>query len=293
LEEFNTIISQLNLFKNLYDVVRMVDPINKKVALYDNNKITISTQSCYGVWKNNEFCKNCISMRAYNEKTTFVKVEYNKERLYMVTAFPISTEKQTYILEFMKDITETGVIENFNHKSIDEVNDLVAKMNELVIKDELTDVYNRRYINEKLPIDMIQSLAAKKPLSIIMTDIDFFKKVNDTYGHLAGDYILKEFAQLLQNTLRKDQDWIARYGGEEFLIVLGSADNDTAYTIAEKIRRIIEESSFQYGDTSILITASFGVSTLTEGLNTLEAFIDCADKNLYKAKKSGRNITIK
>lgn len=293
MDEFSTIINQLTMFKNLYDVVRVVDPFNKKIALYDNNTIAISDQSCYGIWKNNEFCKNCISMRAYNEKMTFVKVGYTKEKLIMVTAFPIITQNQTYILEFMKDITETGMIENFHHKSIREIDDIVAKMNELAIRDELTNIYNRRYINENLPINIIQSLTTKKPISIIMSDIDHFKKVNDTFGHVAGDYVLKEFAQLLQSTLRKNQDWIGRYGGEEFLIVLDNVDNNTAYTIAEKIRKKVEKNKFQYGNKSIPITASFGVCTLDESLNTMESFIEYADKNLYKAKKSGRNTTIK
>jgi len=293
LDEFTVIINQLKLFNNLYDLVRVVDPLSKKICHYDNNKISISDESCYGIWKNNEFCKNCISMRAYNEKTTFVKIEYNKERLLMVTAFPVSASDRTYIVEFAKDITETGVIENFPEKSIGEIDDIVAKMNALVVKDELTDIYNRRYINERLPISMIQNLTTKKPLSIIMLDIDHFKKVNDTYGHIAGDYVLKEFAQLIKNSLRKDQDWVARYGGEEFLVVLDNVNSDIAYNIAETIRKKIENHKFQYEDKWIPITSSLGLCTLTENLNTLEAFIGSADKNLYKAKNSGRNVTIK
>lgn len=293
MDEFNTIINQLTMFKHLYDAVRVVDPLSKKIALYDNNIITISEQNCYGIWRNNEFCKNCVSMRAYNGKMTFVKVEYNKEKLIMITAFPITTQNQTYILELMKDITETGMIENFHHKSIREIDDIVAKMNELAIRDELTTIYNRRYINEKLPINIIQSLTTKNPISIIMSDIDHFKKVNDTFGHVTGDYVLKEFAQLLQHSLRKNQDWIGRYGGEEFLIVLNNVDNDTAYIIAEKIRKKVEKNNFKYGNNSIPITASFGVYTLDESLDTMESFIECADMNLYKAKKIGRNTTVK
>lgn len=293
MDEFGSIINQLAIFKNLYDVVRIVDPFSKKVALYDSNEITISEQSCYAMWKKNKFCKNCISMRAYNEKMTFVKVEYIKDKLILLTAFPISTQNQTYIIEFMKDITETGMIEKIHHKSKREIDDIVAKMNELAIRDELTNIYNRRYINERLPISIVQSLTTKKPISIIMSDIDHFKKVNDTLGHVTGDYVLKEFAQLLQSTLRKDQDWVGRYGGEEFLIVLDNVDNNMAYTIAEKIRRKVEKNKFQHSGKLIPITASFGVCTLDESLSSMESFIECADKNLYKAKKSGRNSTVK
>ncbi|MGV2644872.1 diguanylate cyclase, partial [Clostridium perfringens] len=118
--------------------------------------------------------------------------------------------------------------------------------------------------DERLPIDILKSASQKSPLSIIIADIDFFKSINSNYGHLAGDYILFEFASLIKNSIRKDSDWVARYGGEEFIIVLDNTDSNTAFEISEKIRKKVEEKVFEYEDNKINITSSFGIYTLDE-----------------------------
>ncbi|MDZ5017060.1 diguanylate cyclase, partial [Clostridium perfringens] len=133
-----------------------------------------------------------ISMRAYNEADTFVKIEYNKEKIYMIMASPIVMENKKYVFEMLKDVTNTGIIENFSEKTSEEIQLYINGMNDKIIKDELTGIYNRRFIDERLPIDILKSASQKSPLSIIIADIDFFKSINSNYGHLAGDYILFE-----------------------------------------------------------------------------------------------------
>ncbi|KMT22957.1 GGDEF domain-containing protein [Clostridium cylindrosporum] len=292
-----SLIDNLSMLTNLYDVVRIVDPLIKKTIYYDKSKgkVEISNNNCYDFWKSSEYCPNCISIRAYNENDTFVKIEYNKEKIYMLMASPITIGDKKYIFEMFKDITDTGIIENIYNKTVAEIQYFIKEMNDKIIKDELTGIYNKRFIYERLPIEILKSKSLKFPLSIIMTDIDFFKSVNDNYGHLAGDFILFEFASLIKSSIRKDNDWVARYGGEEFIIVLVNTDNNTAFKISEKIRKAVEEKVFEFDDNKIQITSSFGIYTLDENNFNLDikAIIKYADEKLYEAKRTGRNKSIK
>ncbi len=291
----NALTDNLSILENLYDVIRIVDPLTKKTVHYDKSKIKILNNSCYDFWKSEEYCSNCISMRAYNEADTFVKIEYNKEKIYMIMASPIVMENKKYVFEMLKDVTNTGIIENFSEKTSEEIQLYINGMNDKIIKDELTGIYNRRFIDERLPIDILKSASQKSPLSIIIADIDFFKSINSNYGHLAGDYILFEFASLIKNSIRKDSDWVARYGGEEFIIVLDNTDSNTAFEISEKIRKKVEEKVFECEDNKINITSSFGIYTLDEDnfdIN-IKSAINYADKKLYEAKQTGRNKSIK
>jgi diguanylate cyclase (GGDEF)-like protein len=154
------------------------------------------------------------------------------------------------------------------------------------IHDVLTGVLNRKALMEK--IDDYNN--KNKSLGIIMIDIDNFKVINDTYGHLVGDQILKEFTAIISNTIRKS-DFVGRYGGEEFLAVIPDLDVDEVKTIAERIRKNIESEIFHIGSLSLKITASLGVYVLTEK-SKIEDAIKLADDALYEAKKSGKNRVI-
>ncbi|NRW03939.1 diguanylate cyclase (GGDEF)-like protein [Clostridium beijerinckii] len=174
----------------------------------------------------------------------------------------------------------------------DFVEELIISMNEKVIKDELTGLYNRRYINERLPVDINYMKISKMPLSIIMADIDFFKKVNDQYGHIIGDKILIDFSDLILKSVRGKSDWVGRFGGEEFIIILNYTEAKNAYKVAEKIRKVLENTSFNYDGIEIKITASFGVYEASDEDVNIYDLLSKVDKNLYKAKASGRNRTI-
>lgn len=141
-------------------------------------------------------------------------------------------------------------------------------------------------------MDVSNNILENKPISIIMADIDFFKNINDTYGHLIGDKVIRDVANIINKNIRNSSDWLARYGGEEFLIVLSNTTGEGAYTVAEKIRTIIEKKEFVYDSVKFKITVSFGVHTIDKEKSGIENFIEQADKNLYEAKNSGRNKTI-
>lgn len=280
---------RLSFFKNIYDIVRIVDPVENKVMIINDNNKEFLTENCYSFWQRNSKCENCISERAYLENDTFVKMEYVDGKVFLITAVPITFNGKTFIAEILKDISANGTIVNPNDKKVE---DLINELNDKVIKDDLTKIYNRRYINERLPVDINKSILENKPLSIIMCDIDYFKSINDKYGHAIGDRVLHDFAQLISNNIRKDMDWVGRYGGEEFLITLNNTSLENAYNAAEKIRRIVEETTFTYDALNINITASFGVKENTNNNKDVDELIKTVDSNLYKAKSEGRNKTV-
>lgn len=156
----------------------------------------------------------------------------------------------------------------------------------LSITDPLTGCYNRHYLNEQL--ERMASSERQQPLSVIFCDVDFFKQVNDKYGHKAGDDVLAKVGEVLRQSLRSESDWVARYGGEEFLLILPKTDLATAHQIAERLRLEIGELSFQCREQSFQISASFGVAEQlpAEGAHQL---CERADQLLYQAKNSGRN----
>lgn len=283
---------RLSIFKNLYDAIRIVDPVKKNIISASDRGIQQLNGTCYALWRNKTFCENCISMRAYMNKDTFIKLEYDKGKIVLITATPIEIDGTTYIVEILKDITQNGSVLHKLTESSKSVEELLSSMNEKVIKDELTGLYNRRYINERLPVDIDYSKISKMSLSIIMADIDFFKRVNDKYGHVIGDKVLIDFSNLILKSVINNSDWVGRFGGEEFIIVLNNTELKDAYEVAEKIRKLVENTTLVYDNIKMNITASFGVYSIRDNDVSISDLLSKADKNLYKAKISGRNRTI-
>ena len=153
--------------------------------------------------------------------------------------------------------------------------------------DGLTGILNRRAIYEVLEKEILRSSREKTPLSVIMLDIDFFKKINDGYGHNAGDAVLKELVRRVLAELRP-YDTFGRYGGEEFIILLPGAFMYEVLAVSERIRKAISSTSFDITSSSLTVTASFGVAEFDFKENS-DALINRADIALYKAKNNGRN----
>ena len=233
-----------------------------------------------------------ISLATGNLCKTVSYLFVNKDKGKYILCMDIKIINKDDTLEFGNHIIFPSAILNINGKSISDINKIIDQMSMELFIDSLTDTYNRRFIEERLLIDVYNTTSAKQAVSIILVDIDFFKKVNDTYGHLAGDYVLKEFAKLAKDNIRKNTDWIARYGGEEFLIVMVNADINIAYIVSEKIRKTVENTIFQFKEQNFSITVSCGIYMVQSPKLSIEQIIGIADKHLYSAKSSGRNKTV-
>lgn len=291
-KEIQSIINNADILSKLADVVRLVDPMGKQVIEYLHNGTNVRQLRCYDFWEKHKICDNCISMRAYNDNSTYIKVEYLNDKIYMITAVPFELPDRRVVMELVKDTTDSMLFSVDKNPAVQspDVYALIDRMNTLSFKDALTGIYNRRYINEKLPVDLLNTAMLSKQLCLIMADIDFFKNVNDRYGHLAGDAALKQFAQLLSTCIKRNSDWISRFGGEEFLICMPGASPEKAAEMAECMRKSVADTPIRYDGEEFFMTASFGVYNVTPGGGEdIDQLLKHTDEKLYQAKNNGRN----
>jgi diguanylate cyclase (GGDEF)-like protein len=172
----------------------------------------------------------------------------------------------------------------------------IKQIQKISITDALTGCFNRGGIIEYLPKEMKRARRYKSPVTILICDLDHFKKVNDTYGHPSGDIVLKQVVIRMQELIREDVDWLARYGGEEFLLIMPHTTRSEGMKTAERLRQEISELSFVFSDETVRVTASFGVSSIEDWEDeheiTHEDLLNSADVYLYQAKKGGRNMVV-
>jgi len=161
----------------------------------------------------------------------------------------------------------------------------------MTIVDGLTQVHNKRFLLEALEKEIARARRYDRPLALLMFDIDHFKNINDGFGHLAGDQVLKDLAQVVVGRIRREEI-VGRYGGEEFMIILPETDGKGASELAEQVRKRVEQSEFVFDKEKIPVTISVGVGALSRGNIDVSGFIKIADENLYRAKNEGRNRVV-
>ncbi len=176
----------------------------------------------------------------------------------------------------------------------DLLRDLLDKSVSMAYTDALTGVYNRRYMQAHLDRQVMEIADTRKSVSVIMLDLDRFKSVNDSHGHTAGDKVLKEASRRISANIR-DFDMVARYGGEEFVVVMPNTDLNVATAVAERLRQGLESAVFAVdeSETRLKVTASLGVATTRDPMETAESLLRRADSALYAAKNAGRNRVCK
>jgi len=175
----------------------------------------------------------------------------------------------------------------------EEEEEALRRIYEAAVLDALTGVANRKHLEQRLESELAYALRHDADLSVIIMDLDHFKRVNDTYGHLAGDEVLRRSAQCVRDQLRIE-DFVGRYGGEEFLVVARGTPADQAVGLAERLRKKIAEAPVKFENYEIAVTMSAGVASLDDcapGKNR-ESLLSTADERLYKAKEGGRNRVV-
>lgn len=222
-----------------------------------------------------EPCHNVI-MGVHKPDGTLTWMSINSQPLYR----PGDAKPYAVVASFA-DITE-------RKRADEELQVLQAQLRELAIRDPLTGLYNRRYLEETLWRELARAGREGHPLSILIVDVDHFKRLNDTYGHLAGDEVLRALGRLLQHHARSS-DIPCRYGGEEFVVVLPDMPPEVAQARAELVRRDFAALHIAFGEAEIVATLSVGVSSSPIHGKTAEDLIGAADHALYVAKQSGRN----
>lgn len=180
---------------------------------------------------------------------------------------------------------------NALHEQISKIHDLQEKLRDQANRDSLTGLFNRRYLEGTLEREMARCKREGTPIAMLLLDIDHFKLINDTYGHQAGDEVLRVFSRMLQDSARAE-DIVCRYGGEEFLLVLPKMPLEIARERGEFLLRLFEGTVVAFGGRRIRITTSIGIAGTPLHSNSAEGLIRCADEALYLAKHNGRNRVV-
>lgn len=208
-----------------------------------------------------------------------------------VETFGSKTEnKQGQLDTINKDYTTVNSELEDYKKQVNKLQNDINKYKTESVTDHLTGLYNRKYMDMKIGEEIERYKRMNTPFCVVLVDIDHFKQVNDTYGHLIGDQVLKHLSNLIKENIRKT-DFAFRYGGEEFLILLSNVDVRNASHVSDQIRKKLETTNFSIKDKSFNCTASFGISIIEKD-DTAESVIKRADDRLYKAKEMGRNMII-
>lgn len=276
--------NHLDFFKSMYDAVRLVDPVEKTVLECRGNERFHTDEICFNYWKTGKICDNCISIRAHTNRQCYMKLERGADVIMMVTALPIKNVQSPVVLELLKNATETMLFGEGAYAQGRMMKDVVIELNDLITKDELTGLYNRRYVDERLPVDIIKTTCSNLPLSLAFLDVDNLKRINDVYGHATGDTILASIAVVMNSCVRAGADWVARYGGDEFLICLNNTSYDEAEKVLARICSKILEIELPRNE-EITGSVSYGLYTMHHEQLTAEALISLADQRMYQAKK--------
>jgi diguanylate cyclase (GGDEF)-like protein len=243
--------------------------------------------------KNQHFNRSIKSVLAFNSMVFYSQ----KLHRYCFPIPPISAFRNSY--EFMQQNCTIGPLESPDGDklifiSIQDVTNIVyyeSQLREMNTRDALTGAYNRRFLDSVLGKEFKRHMRHNHPMSVLLFDIDHFKRVNDNYGHQCGDEILKLFSAVIQEQLR-DIDFFARYGGEEFCCLLPETSPEDAFLVAERVRIAIEDAVYKFQDLELKITSSIGIGSLTPESQNVDELIEIADKGLYQAKEQGRNTVI-
>lgn len=284
------LIHEIEILKNTFSIVRLVNP--SKNLEYKINADTLlleaSEYNCHSIWEKGEICKNCISLKSLQNKSKYTKFEFINNDIYLIVARYITVDDLEIILEIVSSVDNSTLLDV---KGTNEFVDRITNYNDTLYTDYLTGVYNRKYFNNRIPFLLNQSKNKDSNIGIAMIDLDFFKSINDSCGHLFGDKVLCTVAQFLQSNINPCMgDFVARFGGDEFLIVLNNVDYDI-YT--KKLSDILKRSQtitiadYKY---NLKLGLSIGGAHSSE-LNdsTTESLTLLADKRLYNSKQNGRS----
>ncbi len=202
-----------------------------------------------------------------------------------------STRNHNYFsdkLDFLFTLGSHISIAVENERLMEELRRTNELLHHLSIHDELTGLYNRRYFTEELRRELRKSIRYRYPLSLMMLDLDFFKDINDKYGHQVGDLVLRQFSACVAKRLRKI-DILGRYGGEEFTIILPHTTLSAAMKLGQDLLRAVRQCTFGHPKRPFHMTTSIGITTLDENIENEDQFMKLADNSLYLAKREGRN----
>ena len=277
-EQIKQIIESASKF---FDVVRLVDPINMIVYSIEEGALKATEESCYHVWNKQDRCENCISARCFADNRRYSKFEFIDHDVYHVVAQCVMVENHKFVLEVVTESDDDVLLSAFGDNEFVE---RITDFNHQVYTDDLTGLSNRRYLNDRLSIMTNRAVGEGSSLSVVMMDIDDFKRINDTFGHVVGDKALRFAAQALEDVFVADrEDIVVRYGGDEFIAASQGKTLEELNCCLESLRSTISSNEVGF-------TASIGAFYQEHAEDeSVEELIRKADEAMYRAKASGKN----
>lgn len=286
---------RFSIFPEMYEILRLVNiKDHKAYTISENSSGTeeLISSTCYDFWERGRECNNCIVQYVTNTGKPTMKIEIKGNITFIIQAYPIRWKKKTYILEMIRKMSDQELLFSKEEGHAKGLSTYLQEMDDKLYIDALTQVHNRRYIDDYLPKTIEKSRQENKYIALMITDIDGFKRINDSYGHLVGDCLLEKLAHKYKEAFNGENDWVARYGGDEFMLLYYDVTIESINDRMNAMKKEIVNEIFQCGENEIQITCSYGICINMNCEWGFYDLIEIADKSLYEAKKLGKDKII-
>ena len=284
MEQEVNLLEQIKILGDLFDDIRIVawqDGVWNCIW-QEQKPLSIFSLSHFDLEQRRDLYDQC--RQSGDKNLQMIEMEY--DAVVLVVLLPNFLNQQNMCLEGINFLNQQWDLEAFIKRSA-----LYQQLQDVSLKDDLTKLYNRRYINEILPRTVQQCKKHKRALTVAFVDIDYFKQINDDFGHMVGDEVLRQFAMILSQFNQNNLGWIARYGGDEFLICQMDLDEKQGIDLGNRIVGAVRQHKFLCNGLSIALTCSIGIYTIENWTDQIDEYtvIDSVDHRLLAAKKAGRD----
>lgn len=269
----------------IFENCRIVDITNNVVCSYIDGRIISTSEKCYCIWGSNKTCSNCITHSAYMEKKQKVKLHYQNDKVELIVAVPVTIGEKEYVLELIKDITDSLVVRDKYHTENSSIFQLINDFNQLAVMDPFTNLYNKKYVEKQIQEDMQEAVTKEETFVLAMIDIDNFKKVNDTFGHSAGDAVISQLVQIIHKHTDEHNCWAARYGGDEFLLAFHGEPLILVNEYCDNIIEEIHRETFRTDDRTFQVSITIGIYEYNPLIDNHKTLLDKVDSMMYQNKK--------
>lgn len=267
----------------LFDQVRIVNPRTKKILLEQAHvePNSSSQHACYQLWNRQAMCENCISLQALERLQTTEKWEYRKDEIFYVLATPIEVAGTHYVMEMVRKVNDTTLVQTLAGER-SHMKTAIRELQSELLRDNLTGCYNRKYLTQTLP----RLLKTARPVVVAVFDLNDFKRLNDTYGHLAGDQVLIAVGERFQKLMQREPITITRLGGDEFVAVFQPEGAAAIEPTIVMLREQFTSATITLADsTKLSVYASCGYTVSQPG-DSITMLLARADEAMYLDKKT-------
>lgn len=285
LKDLEKLLKGESYLNQIFDDNRIINVANHSICKYSDGKIIPTNEMCYRNLEQGKMCANCTSHQALMEDKQVVKLQCVNDKVVLIISVPIYINEAPYVLELVKDITDSLIFHDKIHHENYELSNLIDRLNVIPLKDPFTDLYNKKYIDKQIREDMCNAHENKENYVLALIDIDEFKKVNDTYGHIYGDIVIKDIVSIIHKYTDDRDCWAARYGGDEFLLAFRNTTYENVQNCCKLINNEIKSKTFARDNQEFKVTISIGIYQYNPQTDSYKTLIDKVDSKMYENKR--------